>query len=89
MDEVRRVIEQMKAAYKQKIEVLEQGLKAAEQKDETAVDTAETAKQASAASTAKRERSSIGAMTSGTYSTAMRGAVRLSRAADRQTSSAH
>ena len=48
------------------IEALEQRLKAADQKAETA----ETAKQASAASTTQRERSGIGALTFGTYSIA-------------------
>ncbi len=66
MAEVKRMIEQMKAEYEQKIEVLEQRLQAAEQKAETAADTAETAKKASAASTAQRERSGMGTLTSGT-----------------------
>ncbi len=66
MAEFRRMIEQTKADYEQKIETLERRLKAAEQKAETAADTAETAKQASAASTAQRERSGMRALTLGT-----------------------
>ena len=43
MAEFKRMIEQMKADYEQKIEALEQRLNAAEQKAETAVDTDERA----------------------------------------------
>lgn len=66
MAEVKRLIEQLKGEYEHKIEALEQRLKAAEQKVETAADTAEDAKQARVASTAQRERSGLGALTSGT-----------------------
>jgi len=66
MAEVKRMIEQMKADYEQKIEALEQRLQAAEQKAETAADTAETAKQASTASAVTKGRSGLGALTSGT-----------------------
>jgi len=65
MAEVKRMIEQMKADYEQKIEALEQRLQAAEHKAETAADTAETAKQASTASAAKG-LGGFGALTSGT-----------------------
>ncbi len=67
------------------IEALEQRLKAADQKAETA----ETAKQASAASTTQRERSGIVALTSGPIPLPKRGTIRLSQATDGQTSSAH
>jgi len=66
MAELKRMIDQMKADHEQKIEALEQRLKAAEQKAETAADTAADAKQASAASSSERKRGGIGALTSGT-----------------------
>jgi hypothetical protein len=62
MTEVKRLIEQMRTEYEQKIEALEQRLQAAEQKAET---TADKAKQASTASVAAQDRSGQGALTSG------------------------
>jgi hypothetical protein len=62
MTEVRRLIEQMRTEYEQKIEALEQRLQAAEQKAET---TADKAKQASTASVAAQDRRGQGAITSG------------------------
>ncbi len=59
MAEVKRMIEQMKADYEQKIEALEQRLQAAERK-------AEAAKQASAAPATAREGSERRAVTSST-----------------------
>ncbi|PVV11536.1 MAG: hypothetical protein B6D77_06745 [gamma proteobacterium symbiont of Ctena orbiculata] len=61
MTEVRRLIEQMKNEYEQKIDALEQRLEAAEQKAET---TADKAKQPSTASQAALSRSGQGAVTS-------------------------
>jgi hypothetical protein len=59
MAEVRRMIEQMRIEYEQKIEALEQRLQAAEQK-------AETAEQANEAPITAQDRSGLGALTSGT-----------------------
>jgi hypothetical protein len=64
MAEVKRMIEQMKADYEQKIQALEQRLQAAEQKADAAADTAETAKQVTA-SAARKAGSGLGALTSG------------------------
>jgi hypothetical protein len=61
MTEVRRLIEQMKTEYEQKIEALEQRLQAAEQKAETQADAGN---QASAASAGAQDRSGQGALTS-------------------------
>jgi hypothetical protein len=63
MTEVKRLIDQMKIEYEQKIDALEQRLQAAEQKAEA---TADTKKQASTASDTTGNRRSQGALTSGT-----------------------
>jgi hypothetical protein len=65
MAEVKRMIEQLKTDYEQKIEALEKRLQAAEKKAEAAASTAETAKQASARPAAKQKSSGMGAITSG------------------------
>lgn len=65
MSEVRRMIEQMKADYEQKIESLEQRLEAAEQKAGTATESAETGKTPPTTATTQREPGSTAALTSG------------------------